>query len=380
MNGPSLPATLISTVGARLIRVSAGDFLMGSSETENGHRPSEPLRPVTLTHDYYLGQTAVTQEQYATVAGTNPSYCPEAGPSAPVECVNRSKAMEFCEQLTLRDRDAAVLPANWEYRLPAEAEWEFACRAGSQTPWYGPPDDIAWFFDNSQGQPHPVCRKQPNAWGFHDMLGNVWELCDDIIHEGQSLHAVRGGSFFNSALSCRSASRHCYNGGRYVGFRLMAGPVDISCSPASARFSIDRLPPRKISRGIYDAIDADDPAAASNVLAEDKSQLEAVDLIPPPLHYAIYHNKPRFVQILLDHGAAIERRDPDFAATPLSYSVVHQRHKIIRMLVERGAQTENMVRLAERGRDGEFEVYEDLLPSTTYQATIDLLKELGVES
>ncbi len=380
MHEASLPAEFTSSIGARLIKVEAGSFQMGSPESEEGHRLSEPLRDVTLAHDYYLGQTPVTQKQYEALTGENPSHCPEAGKDAPVECINRDHAIEFCRQLTERDRQAGVLRADWEYRLPMEAEWEYACRAGNQAAWYGEPDEIAWFYDNSGDVPHPVCQKVPNDWGFYDMLGNVWELCEDVIHAGHGWHAVRGGSFFNSALSCRAASRHWYGGGRYVGFRLFAGPVDVACSPAEASFPLDGLKPKQASRGIYDAMDADDVESAKRILTEDRKQLEAVDLIPPPIHYAIYVNKPQFVEILLDHGANIERREPDHASRPLSSAVVHQRHEIIRLLIARGASTEGCMGLALRGLAGEFEVWEDLQPAATYQATVDLLRDLGVES
>ena len=379
MSRDDLPRKLTSSVGASLIKVQAGSFQMGSPEEEEGHRPSESLRDVVLTHDYYLGQTPVTQGQYEAVMGENPSDCRDAGEDAPVECMNRGRAIEFCEQLTQRDREAGVLRDGWEYRLPMEAEWEFACRAGNQSAWYGEPDAIAWFYENSNDLPHPVRQKLPNGWGFYDMLGNVWELCEDVILAEHGWHAVRGGSFFNSALSCRSASRHWYQGGRYVGFRLLAGPVGVACSPAEVSFALDNLKPKPVSRGIYDAMDTDDVEAARRVLIEDKRQLEAVDLIPPPIHYAVYYDKPEFVEVLLDHGADIERRDPDFASRPVTYAVVHQRHEIIRLLVARGASTEECMSLAQRGLAGEFEVYTDLQPAETYQATIDLLCELGVQ-
>ena len=379
MQDRTSPSELTSSIGAKLIKVNAGSFQMGSPEEEEGHRVSEPLRKVTLTHDYYLGQTPITQEQYETVIGENPSDCTEAGKDAPVECINRCLAIDFHMMLTDLDREAGVLPPDWEYRLPMEAEWEFACRAGNQAAWYGESQAIAWFYDNSGDGPHPVRQKRPNDWGFYDMLGNVWELCEDVIHTGNGWHAVRGGSFFNSASSCRAASRMWYGGGRYVGFRLFAGPVGVACSPAEASFPVDDVKPKQTSRGIYDAMDADDVELAKRFLTEDKTQVESVDLIPPPIHYAIYDDKPRFVEVLLDHGADIERRDPDFASRPLTYAVVHQRHEIIRLLIERGANTEGALSTALRGLAGEFDVYEDLQPAATYQATIDLIRELGVE-
>ena len=374
-----MPTELVSSIGAKLIKVTAGSFQMGSPEEEEGHRQSEPLREVTLLHDYYLGQTPVTQGQFEALTGENPADCPDAGKDAPVECINRNRAIAFCEKLTQQDREAGVLPSDWEYRLPMEAEWEFACRAGNQSACYGEPNEVAWFYDNSNDLPHTVCQKQPNDWGFYDMLGNVWELCEDIILAEYDCHAVRGGSFFNSAHSCRAASRHWYGGGRYVGFRLFAGPVGVACSPADASLPVDDIKPKSTCRGIYDAMDADDVELANKFLTEDKRQVESVDLIPPPIHYAICTHKPQFVDVLLDHGADIERREPDYSSRPVTYAVVHQQHESIRRLIERGANTEECMSLAQRGLAGEFDVYTDLQPAATYQATIDLLRELGVE-
>ena len=143
-----MPTELVSSIGAKLIKVTAGSFQMGSPEEEEGHRQSEPLREVTLLHDYYLGQTPVTQGQFEALTGENPADCPDAGKDAPVECINRNRAIAFCEKLTQQDREAGVLPSDWEYRLPMEAEWEFACRAGNQSACYGEPNEVAWFYDN----------------------------------------------------------------------------------------------------------------------------------------------------------------------------------------------------------------------------------------
>ena len=119
-----------------------------------------------------------------------------------------------------------------------EAEWEFACRAGNQAAWYGKPDSIAWFYDNSGDVPHPVCQKQPNDWGFYDLLGNVWELCQDWYDAGYyqaelavdpigapsgTHRVIRGGSWFNDPSQCRSAYRDEIHPASYYnnfGFRV----------------------------------------------------------------------------------------------------------------------------------------------------------------
>jgi formylglycine-generating enzyme required for sulfatase activity len=161
-----------------MIRVPAGSFTMGSPPSEDGHRVWERPREVTFVNDFYFGKSSVTQDQYEAVTGTNPTDHEEIG-DAPIDSVNWEQANAYCRELTKLDREAGVLPDDWEYRLPTEAEWEYACRAGSAEPRHGPPRDVAWHHDNADEKPHAVGQKTPNAWGFHDMLGNVWEWCQD---------------------------------------------------------------------------------------------------------------------------------------------------------------------------------------------------------
>ena len=159
-----------------MLRVSAGSFTMGSPESEEGHRVWERLREVAFADDFYLGKTPVTQNQYRAVTGTNPTDHGECG-DAPVDSVNWDQANDYCLKLTELDRETGLLPDDWEYRLPTEAEWEYACRAGSSEPRHGQPQDVSWYHDNADHQPHAVGQQTPNAWGFHDLLGNVWEWC-----------------------------------------------------------------------------------------------------------------------------------------------------------------------------------------------------------
>ena len=105
--------------------------------------------------------------------GENPTAFPAAGEDAAVDRVSWEDAVEFCQRLTMRDHASGALPLGWSYRLPNEAQWEFACRADEEPP--ASLQDVAWYADNAAGRPHPVGRKAPNAWGFFDMLGNVWE-------------------------------------------------------------------------------------------------------------------------------------------------------------------------------------------------------------
>src|SRR5262245_17405284 len=144
-----------SSAGAVMIRVPAGSFTMGSPESEDGHRVWERQREITFGNDFYLGKTPLTQEQYEVVTGTNPTVHERIG-DAPVDSVSWDEAAEFCQRLTRLDREAGALPHDWDYRLPTEAEWEYACRAGSPKPRHGEPQDVAWYQDNADGKPHAV--------------------------------------------------------------------------------------------------------------------------------------------------------------------------------------------------------------------------------
>ena len=132
-----MSSTVTSSVGATLIRVPAGTFTMGSPENEVGRRYHETQRQVTLPHDFYLGETPVTQRQYAAISGDNPTDFPDVGEDAAVDSVRWEDAAKFCRLLTKVDHKAGVLSADWEYRLPTESEWEYACRAGNQAERYG---------------------------------------------------------------------------------------------------------------------------------------------------------------------------------------------------------------------------------------------------
>jgi sulfatase modifying factor 1 len=365
-----------STAGVVTIRVPAGSFTMGSPESEDGHQVWEQQREVTFASDFYLGKTPVTQDQYEAVTGTNPTDHEKIG-EAPVDTVSWESANQYCRKLTKLDREAGVLPDGWEYRLPTEAEWEYACRAGSSAPRHGEPQDVAWYHDNADEKPHAVGQKTPNPWGFHDMLGNVWEMCQDWFW-ANSCRSVRGGSYFNSARCCRCAQRWGWNPngrGRYCGFRLLAaraGPFDLS-PPA------DDFPPQKRPPGIFDAIDANDFDLALRVITADPAAVESVDGIPPPLHDCIYYDHPEWLEWLLDHGADIERREQDYGSTPLISAIVHRHKRIIRILVKRGADATRAMDCAQRGLAGAFED-DPRLDREGYREIVELLRELGVGS
>jgi formylglycine-generating enzyme len=171
------------------------------------------------TAPYDLAATPVTQAQYAAVAGRRPSTA--HGDRLPVEGVSWWDAVRFCDALSRREGlapayrlDAEAESIEWDraadgYRLPTEAEWERACRAGTTGARYGPLDDIAWHRGNSDGRIHDVGGKQPNAWGFHDMLGNVWEWCWDVYDPDAygTYRVLRGGGWFDERWSCRASVR-----------------------------------------------------------------------------------------------------------------------------------------------------------------------------
>ena len=171
-----------------------------------------PAGPVTLSDrrtqrswtvqvaPFALAAHPVTQAEYAEITGR-----PSVAGRLPVADVSWFDAVRYCELLSERDGLAAA----GGYRLPTEAEWEYACRASTTGPRYGPLDDIAWYRANSGERPHEVGGKAPNAWGFHDMLGNVWDWCWDVYDAEVygEYRVLRGGGWFDEPWSCRASVR-----------------------------------------------------------------------------------------------------------------------------------------------------------------------------
>ncbi|MDA7864653.1 formylglycine-generating enzyme family protein [bacterium] len=191
--------------------IPAGTFIMG--EGDDAH-------DVTLTQPFNMGVHEVTQAQYEQVMGVNPSHFKDA--DNPVEKVSWEDAVEFCRKLSELPAEKA---AGNVYRLPTEAEWEYACRAGTTTKYsFGDDEselgDYAWYGFNSDQKTHPVGSKKPNAWGLYDMHGNVWEWCQDWEEDypsgsvtdpsgatSGSFRVLRGGGWYGTAGYCRSAYR-----------------------------------------------------------------------------------------------------------------------------------------------------------------------------
>ncbi len=181
MGGSPICATVSGTLVTKTIAsktfefsvVAAGAFMMGATSGEGGASFELPRHSVIITKDFLLLRSETTQEQYAAVMGSNPSFF-TGDTSLPVEKVSWTNAAAFCDKLSLADN----VPVG-TYRLPTEAEWEFAARAGTTTLRYGDINAIAWYSSNGASKTHPVKQKDPNSWNLYDMLGNVWEWVAD---------------------------------------------------------------------------------------------------------------------------------------------------------------------------------------------------------
>ena len=239
--------SLTNSIGMEFVYIPPGTFIMGSPPDEYGHEDLERQHQVTLSKGFYMQKTEVTQKQWKTIMGYNPSHFLNCGENCPVEQVSWYDVQEFIRKLNEREKTK-------KYRLPTEAEWEYACRAGTNTAFsngtitketcgYNPYLDAAgWYYRNSEKGTHGVAQKQANPWGLYDMHGNVWEWCQDWQRKYSFYPVVdpvgpptglarirRGGGWSHYPLFCRSAYRSWLDPDKktpHVGFRLARSLVE----------------------------------------------------------------------------------------------------------------------------------------------------------
>lgn len=229
---PASPAAF--TMGSRL---GIEELIRRFGGSEAMYKPEKPSRAVMIERPFYLQTTPVTQGQWQRVMGDQPSSFRDCGEDCPVEMVSWDDAQRFINRLNQMESQAG-------YRLPSEAEWEYAARAGSESEYFFGNDaaklgEFAWYSANSGNRPHAVAQKKSNAWGLHDLAGNVWEWLEDDWHAGYdgapsggsawtgtprgAMRVVRGGGWGVTARYCRSSTRYYGNPTArtsHVGFRL----------------------------------------------------------------------------------------------------------------------------------------------------------------
>jgi len=232
-----------------MVFIPPGTFRMGSPTNEVDRFSNEgPQTAVTISRGFWMGKYEVTQGEYLAVMGSNPSWF-TGDTNRPVEQVTWFEATNYCATLTQRERAAGRIATNSVYRLPTEAEWEYACRGWTSDrrfsygddPGYTNLTDYAWYSVNSGSTTHPVGQKLPNPWGLYDMHGNVYEWCQDwfgaypggiaVDPQGPATtspwRVLRGGDWNDLAGYCRSANRGIYSPDGtfiYFGFRVLLAP------------------------------------------------------------------------------------------------------------------------------------------------------------
>ncbi len=235
----SISKTFINSIGMEFVLIPSGSFVMGSPTSEIGRKDDESRHRVTISKSFYLGKYEVTQGHWKAIMGISPGGMSELGQeffgdNKPVVRVSWEETQDFIRKLNAKGEGL--------FRLPTEAEWEYAARAGSTARYsFGNNenllDDYAWYSDNAGGKTHEVGGKKPNAWGLYDIHGNVWEWCQDWYGTystsaqtdptgatNSSVRVNRGGSWYDNAGNLRSAVRDNYSPSARnygLGFRLI---------------------------------------------------------------------------------------------------------------------------------------------------------------
>ena len=243
---------LTESVSLKLLWIPPGNFIMGSPPNELGRSENESQVPIKITKGFYLAETEVTQAQWKIVIPENPSAF--RGDHLPVENITWADAKKFCETLNALQLKTGQLPQGYHWDLPTEAQWEYACRAGTSAALHHGIEltsadqkcphlnQVAWYQENARGNTQPVGGKKANRWGLKDMHGNVWEWCRDNYTETNpggcdpwftqsSTYVRRGGSAGYQARTCRAASRDGLGAtakGNGLGLRLALVPIDSS--------------------------------------------------------------------------------------------------------------------------------------------------------
>ena len=361
------PGQTRKVLGIDFVWVPPGTFQMGSPHTEKGRQvcyESERLHGVRVPHGFWLGKYEVTQRQWIDLMGKNPSKHDNGDPQRPVERVSWQDCQEFLARLNAR--------TSGEFRLPTEAEWEYACRAGTQTTYCFGNDHLklgeyAWHYGNAGRTTHPVGQKKPNAWGLYDMHGNVQEWCLDWYKDDYSGgfgeappkwcygRVRRGGSRGTYFGGCRSANRtkqHPYQADSGVGFRILAqslpdAPEEVLQLASTRPMPIPRLTPESPQTQEETAPTIQTPSAttehpaapivpAKPALPQHASTTPSPSPRPCQLHAAAFAGDLGLVRRLVRDGADINAPD-EANRTPLHIAAMRGSIRIVKYLLEHGA-------------------------------------------
>ena len=243
----NLPVEVVNSIGMRFRLIPNGSFIMGSPETEEGHFKGEKQHVAHITEPFYISETEVTQAQWTAVMGPDSNPSGFKGRERPVEEVDWHDCQKFL--VALAEQDGVP---RWTYRLPTEKQWEYAARAGTDTPYYFGTDVrklrlYEWYKVNSFGRSHKVARLRPNAYGLYDMLGNVWEWCWDTYKtypdspekldpgkDWTKIRVIRGGNWYLEPDACRAAARTrlgVTSKGNMLGFRVVRHIYELNEAP-----------------------------------------------------------------------------------------------------------------------------------------------------